>query len=84
MLLLVTLKSWGWSFLSSWEVVLNPPDEPHPDFCHTVSFQGVLDKFGLHSHLDLGDSAKMKGRLPSHSLWETTRDGAITVSSTVA
>lgn len=51
----------GRSLLSSWEIVLNPPDEPHSDFCHTVSFQGVLDKLGLHSHLDLGDSGKMKG-----------------------
>lgn len=51
----------GWSFLSGWEVVLNPPDEPHPDFCHTASFQGVLDKFGLHSHLDLEGQCENEG-----------------------
>lgn len=84
MLLLAALESWGWSFLSGWEVVLNPPDEPHPDFCHTISFQGVLDKFGLHSHLDLGDSVKMKGQLPGHGLCEITGDAAITASPRAA
>lgn len=54
-------KSWGRSFLSNWEIVLNPPDEPHPDFCHAVSFQDVLDKLGLYSHLDLGNSGERKG-----------------------
>jgi hypothetical protein len=58
MLLLATHKSWGWSFFSSWEIVFNPSDEPHSDFCHTISLQGILDKLGLHSHLDLGEVEK--------------------------
>lgn len=41
------------SLVSCGEVLFNPLDKLHPDFRHVVPPQCVLDKFHIHSHLDL-------------------------------
>lgn len=40
------------SLVSSWEVLFDPLNELHADFCHIVPSESVLDEFHIDRHLD--------------------------------
>lgn len=41
------------SLVSCWEILFDPLDKLHADFCHIVPSQSVLSKSHIHGHLDL-------------------------------